>query len=84
MIDTTNYPPKVQEAIKHLEREFRHYVQFYAGEFCAAFDDTRHRTSGKIQAYADALLSLGYTEENLQAITSEIKINLISQLKPTK
>jgi len=81
MIDTTNYPPKVQEAIKHLEKEFRHYVRFYESAFCATFDDSRHRTSGMIHAYGDALLSLGYTRENLNAIISEIKINIKNQIK---
>jgi Holliday junction resolvasome RuvABC DNA-binding subunit len=84
MIDTTNYPPKVQEAIKHLERMFRHFTRFYLGEFCNSFEDLKTHTEGKLVAYEDALLSLGYTQENLNAIISEIQINIKNQVKPTK
>jgi Holliday junction resolvasome RuvABC DNA-binding subunit len=81
-IKIETYPKEVQEAIKHLERMFRHFTRFYLGEFCNSFENVKHGTEGKITAYQDALLSLGYTEENLNAIISEIQINIKNQIKP--
>ena len=81
-IKIETYPKEVQEAIKHLEREFRHFTRFYLGEFCNSFDNIKHSTEGKLTAYQDALISLGYTQENLNAIISEIQINIKNQVKP--
>jgi len=80
-IKIKTYPKEVQEAIKHLEREFRHFTRFYLGEFCNSFDNIKHSTEGKLTAYQDALISLGYTQENLNAIISEIQINIKNQIK---
>jgi Holliday junction resolvasome RuvABC DNA-binding subunit len=80
-IKIETYPKEVQEAIKHLERMFRHFTRFYLGEFCNSFDNIKHSTEGKLTAYEDALLSLGYTQENLNAIISEIQINIKNETK---